>query len=144
MHPMIHTLLPKKDNSARTHSTGTVQPWFEEREGELHHLTWPAQASLCSVLETRVRNRFPPPISLKQLEDILQEEWYKILLETVRNLYESISRRIVALLKAKSGPTQHNINKEMCTVSVVFPLFCPILVCRYISCRIFIIVNKWA
>jgi hypothetical protein len=26
----------------------------------------------------------------------------------------------------------------------VFPLFCPILVCRYISCRIFIIVNKWA
>jgi hypothetical protein len=30
-----------------------------------------------------VRNRFPPPTSLKQPEDILQEEWYKILLETV-------------------------------------------------------------
>jgi hypothetical protein len=27
-------------------------------------------------LETRVRNRFPPPKSLKQLEDVLQEEWY--------------------------------------------------------------------
>jgi hypothetical protein len=29
---------------------------------------------LWSVLETRVRNRFPPPASLKQLEDVLQEE----------------------------------------------------------------------
>jgi hypothetical protein len=49
---------------------------------------------LWSVLETRVRNRFPPPASLKQLEDVVQEEWYKIPLETVHNLYESIPRRI--------------------------------------------------
>jgi hypothetical protein len=39
--------------------------------------------SLCSVLEAKVRNRFPPPTSLKQLQDVLQEEWYKILLEAV-------------------------------------------------------------
>jgi transposase len=31
-----------------------------------------------SVLEARVRNRFPPPTSLKQLEGVLQEEWYRI------------------------------------------------------------------
>jgi hypothetical protein len=48
-----------------------------------------------------VRDRFPPPISLKQLEDILQEEWCKIPLDTVQNLYEFIPRRIEALLKAK-------------------------------------------
>jgi hypothetical protein len=48
---------------------------------------------LWSVLEARVRNRFPPPTSLKQLEDVLQEEWYKILLEIV--------------LKAKGGPTPY-------------------------------------
>jgi hypothetical protein len=29
---------------------------------------------ICSVLETSVRNRFPPPTSLKQLEDDLKEE----------------------------------------------------------------------
>jgi hypothetical protein len=59
--------------------------WFEEHEGELQHLPWPAQSPdlniiepLWSVLETRVRNRFPPP-SLKQLEDVIQEEWYEIL-----------------------------------------------------------------
>jgi hypothetical protein len=36
-------------------------------------------------LETRVRNRFPPQTSLKQL-DALQQEWYKIPLESVQNL----------------------------------------------------------
>jgi hypothetical protein len=54
-----------------------------------------------------VRNRFPPPTSLKQLEDVLEEEWYKILLETVQNLYESIPRRIVTVLKAKGGLTPY-------------------------------------
>jgi hypothetical protein len=39
-----------------------------------------------SVWETRVRNRFPPPTFLNQLEDVLQEKWYKIPLETVQNL----------------------------------------------------------
>jgi hypothetical protein len=61
---------------------------------------------LWSVLEARVRNKFPPPTFLKQLEDdALQEEWYKIQLETVQNLYKSIPRRIMAVLKAKGGPT---------------------------------------
>jgi hypothetical protein len=60
---------------------------------------------LWSVLETRVRNRFPPPTSLKKLEDV-QEEWYKILLETVQNLYDPIPRT-VAVLKAKGDPTPY-------------------------------------
>jgi hypothetical protein len=71
------------------HTAGTVQSWFEEHEGELQHLPWPAQSPdlniterLLSVLETRVGNRFPPPTSLKQLEDVLQEEWHTILLGT--------------------------------------------------------------
>jgi hypothetical protein len=62
---------------------------------------------LWSVLVTRARNRFPPPASLKQLEDGLQEEWYKIPLETVQNLYESIPRRASAVLKTKGGPTPY-------------------------------------
>jgi hypothetical protein len=45
-----------------------------------------------------VRNRFPPPTSPKELEDVLQEELYKIPLETVLNLYESSLRRIAAVL----------------------------------------------
>jgi hypothetical protein len=66
-----------------------------------------------------MRNRFPPATSLKQLEDVLQEEWHKIPLQTVQNLYKSIPRRISSYM------VQHHINKEMFTVSVVFPLFFP-------------------
>jgi hypothetical protein len=54
-----------------------------------------------------VRNRFPPPISLKQLEDVLQGEWYKIPLGTVRNFYKSIPKMIAAVLMAKGIPSQY-------------------------------------
>jgi transposase len=107
---MIQTLFQNavfQNENAPIHTAGTVQPWFEEHDSELQHLPWPAQSPdlniiepLWSVLETRVRNRFPLPASLKQLEDALQEDWYNIRLETVQNLYESIPRN-VAVLKAK-------------------------------------------
>jgi hypothetical protein len=51
-----------------------------------------------------VRHRFPPPTSLKQLEEVLQEKWYTIPLETVQNLSESIPRMILVALKAKGCP----------------------------------------
>jgi hypothetical protein len=64
---------------------------LEEHEGEFQYFPWPAQSPdlnitepLWSVLETRVRNRFPPTKSLKQLEDVLQEEWYNIPPEGLR------------------------------------------------------------
>jgi hypothetical protein len=52
-----------------------------------------------------VRNRFPPPTCVKQLEDVLQEEWHKIPPETVQNLYESIPRWIAAVLNTKASNT---------------------------------------
>jgi hypothetical protein len=95
---MIQTLFPNndavfQDNSAYIHTDGPFQSWFDDHEGELQHLPWPTQSAdlnitepLWSLLETRLRNMFPPPTSLKQLEDVLQGEWYNIPLETVQNL----------------------------------------------------------
>jgi hypothetical protein len=97
VHPMIQ-IFPNNDavfqeDITPIHTAGTVQSWFEELEGELQHLPWPVQSPdfniiepLWSILETTVRNRFPPPKSVKYLEYVLQEEWYKILLETEQNL----------------------------------------------------------
>jgi hypothetical protein len=44
---MIQTLFPKNNavfqaDNAPIHTAGTVQSWFEEHEGELQHLLWPA------------------------------------------------------------------------------------------------------
>jgi hypothetical protein len=48
-----------------------------------------------------VRGRFPPATSLKQLEDVLREEWYTILLETVQSLYECIQRMTGGYIEGK-------------------------------------------
>jgi hypothetical protein len=75
------------------HTAGTVQSWFEKHEGELRPFLWSAQSPhlnitepLWSVLETTVRKRFPSPTSLHHLEDVLEEEWYKIPLGNVQIL----------------------------------------------------------
>jgi hypothetical protein len=130
---MIQTLFPSndaifQDDNASIHTAEIVQSWFKEHEGELQHPPWSAQSPdlniiepLWSVLESEVRNRFPPPTSLKQLEDVLQDEWHKIPLQTVRNLYGSIPRRIAAILKAKGGPTQYKQRNvySICSVSII-------------------------
>jgi hypothetical protein len=115
VHPIIQMLFPNsavfRDDSVPIHIAGTVQSWFEEHEGELQHHPWPAYSPDFNIIEPlwsglgTVLNRFPLSASLKQLEDVLQTEWCKILIETVQNLCCSIPRRIAAVLKAKGGPT---------------------------------------
>jgi hypothetical protein len=86
VHPMIHALFPNndtvfQDDNAHIYAAGNIQSWFKEHEDEIKYLPWPEQSPylnitepIRSVLETRLRNRFPTTRSLKQLEDILQEE----------------------------------------------------------------------
>jgi hypothetical protein len=133
--PMIHTLFKKKWCSfPRTqcpHSHRWNCPviiWITWR--------WTSTSSLTSTiirfeyhwdslvnLETRLRNCFPPPTSLKQEEDILQEEWHKIRLQIVQNLYESNQRISVAV--SKEGMVKHHNNKQIYIVLVLCPLLFP-------------------
>jgi hypothetical protein len=70
-----------------------------------------------------VRSIFPPPSSLKQLEDVLHEAWFSTPLETIENAYESIPRRIQAILWANCGPTPYYYGNVY--LSQLFSLFCP-------------------
>jgi hypothetical protein len=86
---MIQTLFPNncavsQDDNTPIHTAETVQSWFEEHEGELQHLPCPAQSPdlniiepLWSVLESRVRNRFPPPTSPKKFEIFFKKNGIK-------------------------------------------------------------------
>jgi hypothetical protein len=85
VHPMIQTLFSNdavfQDENTPIHIAGTVHSRFAEHESELQHFPWAAQSQdlniiepLWSVLETRMRNRFPPSTSIKQSENVLHEE----------------------------------------------------------------------
>jgi hypothetical protein len=70
---MIQTLVPNNDAV------------FQDDNAPIH-TCWNCSVivePLWSVLKTRLRDRFPPPTFLKQLEDVLQAEWCKIPIETV-------------------------------------------------------------
>ena len=107
VHRLVQVLFPNndavfQDNDSPIHTARSVQSWLEEHEDALQHLLWPAQSPnlniikpLWSVLESKVRSRFPPS-TLKQLE----EEWHSIPLENIQNLPESVPRRIQAVLQA--------------------------------------------
>ena len=124
VHPMIQLLFPKNDTILQDKIRSYPQPevfcWFEEHEDPLQHLPCPAQSPdldiiepLWSVLECRVRSRFPPPSSLKQLKDILHEEsgtvLRKILLRTYMSLFQEGRK-----LHYRQMVAQLRINKEMC------------------------------
>jgi hypothetical protein len=121
----------------RPYIAGNVESWFEEHEDAVQHLPWPAQSSdfgiiepLWLVSESRVRSRFPLPLSVKQLLVFLHEECYSIPLETIQNLYESIPRRIQAV--SRQMVAQLRINKEKCifhNCSIILSI--PCMCCNY-------------
>jgi len=92
-------LFPNNDvvfqDDSLIHIARSVQSCFEEHEDARQHLLWPAQMPNLNIIE--------PLWSV--LEEQLEEEWYSIPLETSQNLYESVPRRIQAVLQANCGPT---------------------------------------
>ena len=116
---MVQALCPDgdgifQDDNAPMHTAHVAKKWYEEHECELKLIDMPTQSPdfniikyMWCVFELQVRNRYPPPSCLKELETVLTEEWLKITLEEVSKLYYSIPRRIEALQKAGGGPTAY-------------------------------------
>ena len=78
-------------------------------------------------LENKVRARFPPPRTLSELETALHEEWVRIPMNFVQDLYLSIPRRMQAVIQAKGGLTPYYL--KIFIFSYVFTLFCPPYTC---------------
>ncbi|KAF2343260.1 hypothetical protein FHG87_025984 [Trinorchestia longiramus] len=118
VHPMVQELFPEgnaifKDNAA-IYTARIVKEWHEEHSNEGEHLIWPPQSPdlniiehLWSILEIQVRSRFPQPPPPKELKGVLTEKLSKIPLKTIHNFYESIPRRIKAVIALKGGLTPY-------------------------------------
>lgn len=116
---MMHAIFPDgdgifQDDNAPIHTAKVIKTWYENHGDDFEHLVWPAQSPdlniiepVWSTLEARIRSVFPPPSSLRELERILIEEWHKIPMAVIQSLYESIPRRIQAVIAADGGPTPY-------------------------------------
>ena len=60
-----------------------------------------------SYLETKLRKRASLPANNRELEEALKEEWENIEVRYVITLYESMTRRVKALMDAKGGYTKY-------------------------------------
>ena len=81
------------------------------KDAEVKTLPWPAYSpdlnpieNLWSVMERNLRNRNPPG-SITELRRMLQEEWNSLSQDMLRDLVESMPRRVRVVIDAKGGAT---------------------------------------
>lgn len=117
LYPMMRHFYPDgsglfQDDNAPLHRSQEVTQWFNENENDVNHMLWPSQSPdlnpiehLWEILEQRVRQRSPPPLSKEQMREYLSEEWCSIPPLEFQKLVESMQSRIEAVLAAGGGAT---------------------------------------
>ena len=77
-------------------------------------LPWPAQSAdlnpieqVWDILKVQIGRRETRPTSIHDLWNVVLEEWELISLDRIQGLYESMPRRVEAVLKAKGGHTKY-------------------------------------
>lgn len=108
-HGNRHTF--QQDN-ARCHTARVCTDFLQHHNIDV--LPWPALSPdmspiehLWDELDKRVRRRVPQPESLAQLRVALLQEWNNIPQAVIRNLIESMRRRLVAVIAARGGHTRY-------------------------------------
>ena len=101
----------QQDNDPK-HTSRLASEWFSKKK--LDKLDWPSQSPDMNIiehvwdhLEHRVRTRTKLPSNVTELWDALVEEWHNIEDDYIVSLYESMPRRVQALLDAKGGHTKY-------------------------------------
>ncbi|GFW67361.1 transposable element Tcb1 transposase [Trichonephila clavipes] len=86
------------DDNARPHRADIIDDYLES-EG-IARMAWPAYSpdlnpieNLWDALVRAVSSRFPPPVTLIELETALLEEWRLLISAVVDHLIESMARR---------------------------------------------------
>ena len=101
-----------QQDNATPHSARLTQNFLQNNG--VNVLAWPANSPdlnpiehLWDELGRRVRQRQPPPRNVAQLTAALQAEWNAIPQPTIRNLCESMGRRLNTCIRANGGHNRY-------------------------------------
>jgi hypothetical protein len=101
----------QQDNDPK-HNSRLARDWFAAKH--VDKLDWPPNSPDMNIIEhvwhhldKLVRTRDPLPSNLNELWLALQEEWTHIEMDYIEKLFESMPRRVEALIKARGGHTKY-------------------------------------
>lgn len=101
----------QQDNDPK-HRSKVAKNWFWTKN--VKRLSWPPSSPDMNIIEhvwdqldALVRTRNPLPRNKDELWQAIQEEWANFPRTALNTLFESMPRRVAALLKARGGHTKY-------------------------------------
>lgn len=104
-----------QQDNAKPHTSGPTKEWLERHGFCLETvLDWPAQSPDLNPIENvwhqlkRRLNKYPTKATnTLELENRIQQEWYKLTKEDCLKYIDSMPSRIRAVIRSKGGPTRY-------------------------------------
>ena len=107
----VSAIIYQQDNDSK-HTSRRARAWFSDHGFTM--ASHPAQSPdmnpikhTWDYVDRQLRKQYPRPSNVDELWAALQEEWAKLDVGYIRSLYESMPRRVEALLEAKGGHTRY-------------------------------------
>ena len=88
--------------------------WLQKHSSDFRHFRWPPKSPDMSIIEhiwdalqRAVQKRSPSPLTPMDLWTALQDSWCQLPPALLQTLFESMPRRVAAILRASGGPTRY-------------------------------------
>ena len=108
---MGENIVFQQDN-APIHTAKIIKEWFKNKN--VTTISWPANSpdlnpieNVWKLLKDNIQKRENFPRTMEELKITLKEEWSKFDVSILRDIVDSMPRRIEAVLKVNGAPTKY-------------------------------------